>query len=92
MTKTTPEGKLKAQVKEYLTAIGAYHYWPVPAGYGAPQVDCIGCHKGRYFAIETKVRPRRATPNQLKVLQDVQNAGGIALVAYDLETVKQYVA
>ena len=84
---TTPEGKLKTQVKAYLRSIGAQMFMPRPTEWGHNAVDFICCVRGRYVAIETKTWPRKATPRQLAFLRGVQEAGGIAFVAYDMEAV-----
>lgn len=83
----TPEGKLKAEVKGYLHAIDAHFFMPLPTSWGANAVDFICCVRGRYVAIETKIRPRKATARQNAFLHNVQRAGGIAFVAYDMATV-----
>jgi hypothetical protein len=83
-----PEGKLKAEVKAYLKEQGAYFFMPVQTGFGAATVDFLCCVKGRFVAIETKVRPRRATLRQMRCLEHVRDAGGVAFVAYDIEDVR----
>jgi hypothetical protein len=50
----TPEGRVKKKVKALLTENKAYQFWPVQTGFGAPTLDCIGCHEGEYYAVETK--------------------------------------
>lgn len=61
----TPEGKIKQQIKTFLDSIGAWHYWPVPMGYGRRGIkDCIGCYNGRCFGIETKAANKDLTPWQ----------------------------
>ena len=49
--------------------------------------DIIGCFRGRYFAIEAKVEPNKATLDQEIFLDQVREAGGIACVAYSIEDV-----
>jgi hypothetical protein len=83
----TPEGRLKAHVRAYLDGCGAYYFMPVQMGFGAATVDFLCCIQGRFVAIETKIWPRRATPRQLRCLDAVRNAGGMAFVAYDVGTV-----
>ena len=84
----TPEGKLKAQVKAYLDELGAYYFMPRPTEWGQNGVDFFCCVKGRFVAIETKIRPRKATPLQLLCLGKVREAGGIGFVAYDIIDVR----
>lgn len=83
MARNTPEGKVKKEVKEYLTDLGAFHRWPVANGYGGDQVDCYGCFKGRYFTIETKRADGKGvlSDRQRAHLDKVRAAGGVAIVA-----------
>jgi hypothetical protein len=83
----TPEGKLKADLKAFLKEQGAYFFMPVQCGFGKRSVDFICCLKGRFVAIETKIWPRKSTPLQRLCLEEVRKAGGIAFVAYDMDTV-----
>lgn len=83
----TKEGKVKAKLKDFLTHIGAWQYWPVSNGMGAHGIpDVIGCHDGRFFAIEVKAPGRRgeknrgASPLQVLQIEKIQVAKGIALV------------
>src|SRR5678815_4526767 len=76
----TPEGKVKQQVKEMLDHAGAYHNWPVPAGYGSPMLDCIGCHRGEFFMVETKAPGQHLTPRQEFTKSLVELAGGKVFV------------
>ncbi|MCI0557067.1 MAG: Holliday junction resolvase RecU [Nitrososphaera sp.] len=87
----TPEGKVKAEIKAALKALGpnCHFFMPVQTGYGQRAVDFIGCYKGRYFAIEAKRADGkgRLTAIQKKFLSDVDKAGGIAIVAASWEDV-----
>lgn len=50
--------------------------------------DITGCCKdGRFLAIECKIRPNKPTALQEAYLEEVRRRGGIAIVAYDLESV-----
>ena len=60
----TPEGKVKAQVKSLLQLHDAYYFMPVQSGYGMQTLDFLGCHRGRFFAIETKAPGKKPTPRQ----------------------------
>lgn len=87
----TPEGKVKAEIKAGLKALGpdCQFFMPVQTGYGQRAVDFIGCHKGRYFAIEVKRADGKGklTAIQRKFLDDVKRAGGIAVVALSWQDV-----
>ncbi len=81
MAATTPEGRIKNQVKKVL---GNYsNLWfnmPVPTGYGTPMLDFIGCYCGRGFAIETKVPGKKPTARQAAMIEDMSDAGMLVLV------------
>ena len=78
----TPEGKVKARVKEILKERGVWYCMPRGQTYGRAGVpDLLCCHKGRFIAVETKAGRGRATPLQLKELRDIfRNHQGIALI------------
>ena len=77
----TPEGKVKKQVKEYLTSIGAWFFMPVSNGFGVMGIpDFIGCHKGRFFAVETKSGKATPTLRQTFVIEAIRRAGGLVLI------------
>jgi len=77
----TPEGKVKANVKRQLDKLGAYHFSPQSGIYGRSGIpDIIGCYKGKFFAIECKAGGNEPTELQLKELQKIHDAGGIAMV------------
>ena len=76
----TPEGKVKERVKKVLREFEAYWHCPVQNGMGAPSLDFICCHKGRYFGIETKAGNKRPTPRQETTIGQIRLAGGLAFV------------
>lgn len=59
----------------------------VVRGASAGTSDIIACYRGRYLAIECKVGRNKPTAAQELFLADVEAARGIALVAWDIETV-----
>lgn len=77
---STPEGKVKARVKKLLNEHNAYHHWPVQNGFGEPTLDCTGCHRGKYFAIETKAPGERLTPRQEFTKEKMEAAGAKVFV------------
>jgi hypothetical protein len=82
---STPESKIKTAVKQRLDAIGAYQFWPVQTGIGTRTLDCLGCYKGLFFGIETKRPGGVPTTYQLMTIEQIQAAGGIALVIDTIE-------
>lgn len=71
------EANVKAAVKKYLSAIGAYWFMPVQSGFGTVSIDFLVCHNGKFYGIETK-RPgvTKVTPLQDCVMRDIVEAGG----------------
>lgn len=76
----TPEGRVKERIKQVLRTVGAYWHMPVQNGMGAPTVDFVGCHRGRFFAIEAKAPGKRPTPRQQDTLHRMEAAGGKTFV------------
>lgn len=77
---TTPEGRVKAAVKKLLASYPCYTHWPVTNGMGAPTLDCVGCYKGMYFAIETKAPGKKPTLRQEGTIDAIRGAKGKAFV------------
>jgi len=89
----TPEGVVKDQVKKLLKAHGAYYHMPVMNGMGAPTLDFICCHNGRFFAIETKRPGGKPTPRQEITMAEIALAGGYVFVVScqdDLDILEAY--
>ena len=77
----TPERKVKDKVKKILKSVGAYYAMPATGGYGTSGVpDFLVCHGGKFIGIECKANGNKPTALQLKNLNDIAIAGGIALV------------
>lgn len=76
---STPEGKVKTEVRELLAlhSQGMYYNMPVPSGYGEPMLDFVGCYYGRFFMIETKAAVNLPlTPRQDLTKEQVEEARG----------------
>ena len=76
----TPEGEVKAKVKELLKQYGCYQHWPVMNGMGAPTLDCIGCYENYFFALETKAPGKKPTPRQEVTMKAMRDAGAQVFV------------
>ena len=77
----TPEAKVKKKVREFLKSVGAYYAMPQGTGFassGTP--DFLVCKGGLFYGIECKANGGKPTALQLKHLDDIRKAGGIALV------------
>lgn len=77
----TPEAKVKAKVKKYLTEMGAYYAMPATGGYGLSGTpDFLICYRGRFAAIECKANGNKPTALQEAALKRIMDAGGMAIV------------
>jgi hypothetical protein len=88
---TTPEGKVKKQVRDYLRKKGVWFYQPVQNGMGQVGIpDFICCYKGQFIAIETKAPGKLAnvTPNQQRVIEEIRAHGGLALVVDSIDSLQ----
>lgn len=82
----TPEGRIKDKVKALLIEHGCYQFWPVQMGYGAATLDCLVCHYGRFFAIETKAPGKDLTARQkLTRAQMTKACGSVFRVSNEAE-------
>ena len=93
---TTPEGKVKDQVKKFFKEKQIWSYMPVQNGMGVVGIpDLVGCAPlkitpdmvgktlGVFFAVETKApgKIKNATENQKRNLRAIGTHGGVAVVA-----------
>jgi hypothetical protein len=77
----TPESKVKAKCVAQLKAMGAVYFYPVTGGYGTNGVsDIIVCYEGLYIAIECKAGKNTLSELQKVFLENVESAGGLALM------------
>jgi Holliday junction resolvase len=78
---TTPEGKVKNQVKKILDMHQAYYFMPATGGFGRSGVpDVVGCLHGVFFSIECKAGNGIPTALQEREIRNIRNAGGYAWV------------
>ena len=81
---STPEGKVKRKVSGLLKATPDVFYdMPVPSGYGGSTLDYIGCHRGAFFAVETKAPGKKPTARQKQIIAAMERAGGKVFVIDD---------
>lgn len=83
------EQKVQTKILNWLKDEGHYVFKTVVCNRnGIP--DIIGCtHWGQFFAIEVKFGKNKASKLQDWNIAEIKKRGGLAFVAYDLETVKQ---
>jgi len=80
---STPESRVKDDVKKLLTERGIWYYMPVQTGYGVGGIpDFICCWKGLFIALETKApgRENAVTPLQFRTMDAIRTHGGRATV------------
>ena len=76
----TPEAKVKEKVVAKLKELGAYYFFPATGGYGKSGVpDIVCCLGGRFIGIECKAGDNKTTKLQDKNLNEIGEAGGVAL-------------
>lgn len=83
----TPEAKVKAKVKAWLTARGIWHCTPIGSQFGSAGVpDVLCCWGGRFLGIEVKAPGKRGNTSDLqrRQLKGIADSGGIALVVDDI--------
>ena len=81
------ESKIQAKILKWLKTNGFWVFKTILCNRnGIP--DIIGCTpKGRFFAIEVKYGANKASKLQAWNISEIQQHGGIAILAYDLPTV-----
>ena len=78
----TPEKRVKDKVVGILKDEGAYYFFPATHGYGRSGVpDIVACVSGRFLAIECKAGKNKPTALQVREIESIRKAGGVALVA-----------
>ena len=76
----TPEGKVKQAIVKSLKEVGAYYFMPVQNGMGAPSLDFLVCHGGKFIGIEAKAPGKKPTPRQELTMRAMQESQGIVFV------------
>ncbi len=74
------EADVSRKIRLMLEELGAV-CWKVSDRFHASRPDLVACHLGRYFAIESKIYPNKATAAQEHELNKIVQAGGAAYVA-----------
>ena len=78
--KTIREKTVKDRVKKVLKRHNCYFFMPVQTGYGAPTLDFLGCHRSRFFSVETKAPGKKPTPRQELIMALINASGGAVFV------------
>lgn len=89
---STPEGLAKAKIKVFLKSLDdCWFFMPIGGPYSVQGIpDIVGCISGGFFAIEVKAPGREGNTTELQKIQiaGITEAGGIAFVASNVETVR----
>ena len=86
----TPEGRIKKELRRYLSDIGAF--WSnVQGGPGSKpgDPDMVICYEGRYIGIEAKTRDGKQSEIQRLRQGEIQRAGGLYWVIRSLDELKE---
>ena len=84
------ESKFQTQVIQYLEGKGAYVEKIHVSSYQKSGVaDLRVCYKGRFIAIELKIKGGVTSDLQKVKIQRVKDAGGIAISTRDLNEIKE---
>ena len=76
-----PKGKIKAKVVKIFRDEGVYYFFPATHGYGRSGVpDIICCVAGKFLAIECKAGGNKPTALQVREIETIRQAGGVAVV------------
>ena len=89
----TPESKVKAAVKRWLIAKGAWYCMPMGTGFGNSGVpDFVCCLGGKFLAIETKAPGKRSntTVLQKRQIAAIHEAGGDVFVVDDVSQLDEF--
>lgn len=78
----TPEGRVKAAIKELLSKFHphVYYHMPVQNGMGSPCLDFNGAAAGIRFDIEAKAPGEKPTARQKLTIADLEAAGSKVFV------------
>ena len=78
----TPEKKVKNKITNILKEEGVYYFFPATGGFGRSGVpDIVCCVNGYFFAIECKAGTNKPTALQVREIESIRSAGGVAVVA-----------
>lgn len=86
-----PESKIVKEILAYLKNLDGCFAWKEHGGmYGTAGLpDIICCYKGKFIGIEVKKLGEKLTRLQEITLRDIENAGGITVVAHSSREVQE---
>jgi hypothetical protein len=73
---------VKTKIEAILKSEGVYYFFPATHGYGRSGVpDIVACVNGYFLAIECKAGTNKPTALQVREIEAIRKAGGVAVVA-----------
>lgn len=82
------EAKLQTKILKRIEKRGAYAIKVISANKNGVH-DIIGCHLGMFFSVEVKFGNNKPSPLQLAHQGLILKAGGLSVIAWDVETVER---
>lgn len=84
------EQQIQTNILKYLKSIGAYAVKTIVSSKsGTPDILC--CYQGKFLAIEVKRKGGIVSALQDYTIRKIQDAEGIAMIAYGVEDVKEQI-
>lgn len=91
-TSSTPEGKVKDILRNYLEKHKIWYYCPVSGGYSRNGVpDFFILHNGRFIGVEVKRDGEKATALQRLEGEKIITAGGAWFQVAGVEAMREFV-
>jgi Holliday junction resolvase len=78
---STPESRVKKQIRKILDTTRTYYAMPIGTGYGSSGVpDFLACHEGHFIGIEAKAGKGKTTALQEDNMRRIRESGGTTIV------------
>ena len=83
------EAETTKAIRNLLRLLGVWHYknFSGPMQYPKGISDILGIWEGKFLAIEVKTKIGRVSTHQVKFIDSVNDAGGLAFVARSVDDV-----
>ena len=83
------EAETTKAIRNLLRLLGVWHYknFSGPMQYPKGISDILGIWEGKFMAIEVKTKIGRVSEHQVKFIDSVNDAGGLAFVARSVDDV-----
>jgi Holliday junction resolvase len=82
------EKDITMQIRNLLKTFQIFHWKNHGGPMGAKGVpDILGCYQGKFLGIEVKTEKGKPSPEQVRFIQNLNDAGGIAFIARSVDDV-----